>query len=79
MRGSIEWEGQILLRNIEVQLQEAALNAHQWRGQVAGASGGALDSGRLYKLRLEDGRSGDILITRTAGDTLQFRGSGLLS
>jgi hypothetical protein len=78
VRGDLIREQQILLHNIEVQIKEVKLNAKQWRGQFVTVSALPLDRRQLYKLRLEDGRSGDILITGAAGDTLRFRGVGLL-
>jgi hypothetical protein len=78
VRGDIVQDEQILLRNIEVQIKEAKLNAKQWRGQFVASSAVRLDPGRLYKLRLDDGRSGDIIITGAAGDMMRFRGVGIL-
>lgn len=81
VRGTIEERGQPILRDIAVRVGESRPDDHdsQWFGSfdVPDGAQGVNEGGR-YRLVLEDGRSGDILVENAEGPHVGFMGVGRL-
>lgn len=86
LRASIKEGDQILFEKLDVNLavRKSASGLKEWYGSFELPAGGHIEPGEPYKLILEDGRSGDILInhisiTNDLPTLVHFLGSGPLA
>jgi hypothetical protein len=85
LRASLKEGDQVLFENLEVNLfvRESASGLKEWYGSFELPASGYIQPGGPYKLILEDGRSGDILmsdilISSDLPTLVHFLGSGPL-
>ena len=87
VRGDIQKEDAVILRNVAVWLTESRdvhSNLQSWCGSFSLRSGEHLEIGESYLLLLEDGCSGEFIVTSINTGTgrvgfVIFQGSGDLS
>jgi hypothetical protein len=81
-RGNIKEGETIILKNIEISLTRkgGSHDIPEWYGSFKLPEGKDIDPGvEDYRLELNDGRSGHILIRRVKNGFVQFQGSGGLT
>ena len=64
--GTVQQGGEVLAEHVEVWLQESVdprSGIMDWDGSFAVPAGVFLEPGNLYRLMLEDGRSGDVIVS----------------
>jgi 2-oxoglutarate dehydrogenase complex dehydrogenase (E1) component-like enzyme len=75
---------QVIADDVEVWLARSGDGAEDWNGSFELAPGTHVDTGATYRLVLEDGRAGTILVTNVGADDTQphqvgFRGASALN
>lgn len=86
VRGTVKQNDQALLEDIEVWIFESEdprSGLKSWSGRFTLPQGNSIEPGGPYRLVLEDGRSGDILVTTSVISShqptdVEFQGSGSL-
>lgn len=85
-RGSVKQNEETLLESIEVwifEFEDSRSGLTSWSGRFTLPQGTSIEPGGPYRLVLDDGRSGDILVTSSVISShlptdVQFKGSGSL-
>ncbi|HUW18679.1 MAG TPA: hypothetical protein VMW16_05200 [Sedimentisphaerales bacterium] len=80
-RGNILDNNQVLLEDVEGVLYFTALPGgwRTWEGSFAVPAYAGIEIGDgPYRLELEDGRGGEIVIMRKGAEAVAFKGTGLL-
>jgi hypothetical protein len=82
LHGTITFKDQVIFKKVSLwirQEQNPTSSTGSWYGLIRHGSPAHINMRTIYRLKLEDGREGDIQIKGSSATAIQFEGTGPLA